>query len=87
MKLAQTGQKFQGLLEGFLEAWVEGNAAQPPCPPAASSQPIRQRREHELLERILTLDPKMAGMVRTQLELLAELAEARAAAAKQTKAG
>ncbi len=86
MKLAETGQKFQGLLEGFLEAWVEGNAAQPASPPAASSQ-RSQRREHELLDRLLAADPKTAAAVRTSLELLADAVQARAAAAKQTKAG
>jgi hypothetical protein len=78
MKLAETGQKFQGLLEGFLAAWVEGNASQPASPPAAGGG-RGQRREHELLDKILATDPKTAAAVRTHLELLAELAAARAA--------
>lgn len=84
MKLAETGQKFQGLLEGFLEEWVEGRASEPAQAPASGHR--SHKREYELLDRILSADPKTAAAVRTNLELLAELAAARAAA-KQTKAG
>lgn len=47
----------------------------------------KQSHEHELLDSILQSDPELAQTAKRTLKALAELAAARAAAAKQTKAG
>lgn len=50
-------------------------------------RPTKQSHEHELLDTILQSDPELAQTAKRTLKALAELAVARAAAAKQTKAG
>jgi hypothetical protein len=57
--------------------------------PSIKSPPLfgGHRREHELLDTILQSDAELAQTAKRTLKALAELAAARAAAAKQTKAG
>jgi hypothetical protein len=50
-------------------------------------RPTKQSHEQELLNSILQSDPELAQTAKRTLKALAELAAARAAAAKQTKAG
>jgi hypothetical protein len=83
VKLAETGQGFQDLLQGFLEEWVQEGGCETPL--QAALHGLDRAPEHDLLDTLLST-PKTAAIVRAHLELLSEYIALKKPT-KQTKAG